>query len=219
MFVPSRNSQAKEIVDRHLHSLPVSDIDEITYVGKLSLFANQISVENLHVEADRAYWNQIEFSDIDLKVSKIEYDAKSAFWQKRLNIIDITGIEFSGFTTYDNISSKLADASPDLIDPTLRREHGRLALRAYFSPIKMRLDFIGDIALTPKGKLEYRIENILDIDGKSLSRNVNRSVLNEPFDLTVPILIMRKEIAIDDFELTIDGVRISGHSIDGESIE
>ncbi len=215
-FVPSRNRQAKEIVDRHLHSLPLADIEEITYVGKLSLFTNQISVENLHVTSKSAHWNHIKFGDVILDVARIDYDATSAFWHKRRRISAITGIKFSGFITYDEISSKLAKGNVNLVDLILRHEYGHLLLRAYVSPIKMSLDFVGDMVLTPKGQLEYRIERIMDVNGNEISRNMNRTVLNEPFDLSVPILIMRKEIAIDDIEVTRDGVGISGHSIDDD---
>jgi len=215
-LVPSRNRQAKEIVDRHLHSLPLADIEEVTYTGNMSLFRNDVHVDNLHVKAKNAHWNHIQYSDITLDVARIDYDATSAFWHKRCTINAISGIRFSGFMTYDEISSRLADVSVNLVDPVLRYRDGHLYLRAYFSPVKMSLDFDGEMVLTPKGLLEYRIEKILDVDGNEISRNMNRTVLNEPFDFSIQILIMRREIALDDIEATSDGVRISGCSIDDE---
>lgn len=218
-FVPSRNRQAKEIVDRHLHSLPLADIEEITYTGSMSLFRNNVHVDNLHVKAKNAHWDHIQYSDIILDVARIDYDAKSAFWHKRCEISAITGIKFSGFIAYDQISAKLAEGNPNIVDPVLRHEYGNLLLRAYFSPVKMSLDFDGDMVLTPKGLLEFRIEKLLDFDGNEISRNLNRTVLNEPFDFSIQISILRREIALDDIEVTSDGVRISGCSIDDEDAD
>ena len=108
-FVPSRYRQAKEIVDRHLHLLPLADIEEITYVGNLSLFRNQVSVNKLYVKAKSAHWSHVKFSDVILEIDCIDYDAKAAFWRKRRTINAITGIKFTGFVSYDEISSKLAE--------------------------------------------------------------------------------------------------------------
>ena len=216
VYIPAKHRIGKEIIDRHLFSLPLGDTEELTFTGHISILERKAYVEDLHVEADYGRWNGTDYGDVVLDVERIEYNPVSLFWNNRKRIESVDGLKFTGFTPYDQISLKLSKVNVNLIDPVFRYVDGEILLRGYFSPLKRNFDFSGRFVLSPRGDLEYKISRMFDVDGKDITSRGGKAAIEELTNLYIRIKIMNVEIALDELELMQTGLKISGRSIDEE---
>ncbi|MFH1514809.1 MAG: hypothetical protein ABIG42_05045 [bacterium] len=216
VFIPAKHRIGKEIIERHLFSLPLGDTEELTFTGHISLLERKSFVEDLHVQADYGRWNNTDYSDVVLNVERIGYDPVSLFWSSRRNIESVDGVHFSGFMPYDQIALRLKNVNVNLIDPVFRYKDDQILLRAYFSPLKEKLEFSGKFVLSPRGDLEYKISRIFDVDGKDITSRSGKAAIEELTNLYIPIEIMNVEIALDELEMLPNGIKISGGSVEEE---
>ena len=211
-FIPSRQQSAKEIVDRHINSLPITDSNEIKYVGYLKILESEAWIEDLEISAGYGKWDRTQYQDIIIYAGRINYDAKSLFWDRRRNITSIDNLRFSGVLTFDEITKRLDNSNPNMVDPVVRYDGGHLYLRAYFSPLKDKYEFDGNLTITPTGDIRYRVTKIMDVDGKDVTSRKAVNMIEDLSNLVIPIEIMNEHIALDLLDVTESGIRIAGRS-------
>ena len=216
-FLPSSEQSMKEIIDRHISTLPITDIEEITYDGHIQINSREAWIDNLEIKAGYGKWDRTEYHGIVLSTDRIEYDGKALFWDRKREIISIEGLNFSGLMSFDAISKRMADHNANLIDPVIRYDGGHLYINAYFSPLKSKFEFDGALSITTDGDLKYRVDKIRNSDGEDITSQKVVNMIEELTNLVIPINIMETRIAIDLLEVTESGVRISGRSEKQES--
>jgi hypothetical protein len=211
-FLPSKEQSAKEIIDRHIRALPITDIEEITYDGHVKINTQEVWLDNLEIKAGFGKWDRTEYHSIVLYADRIEYDAKALFWDKKREIISVDGLSFSGVLSFDAVAKRMSDKNANLIDPVVRYDGGHLYINAYFSPLKSKLEFDGALSITPTGDLKYRVDKIRDSNGEDITSTKAINMIEELSNLVIPIKIMETRIAIDLLDVTESGVRIAGRS-------
>jgi hypothetical protein len=211
-FLPSREQSAKEIIDRHIRTLPITDIEEIKYDGHIKINTQETWVDNLEIKAGYGKWDRTEYHGIVLYADRIEYDARALFWDRKREITSIEGLSFSGVMSFDAISKRMADHNANLIDPVIRYDGGHLYVNAYFSPLKSKFEFDGALSITPDGDLKYRVDKIRNSDGEDITSQKVVNMIEELSNLVIRINIMETRIAIDLLDVTESGVRIAGRS-------
>lgn len=218
-FLPAREQSAKEIIDRHITSLPITDIDQIKYDGHVKILTQEAWLDNVEISAGYGKWDRTEYLDIVLYIDKIVYDTKALFWDKKREIISIEGLSFSGVLSFDAIAKRMADNNANLIDPVIHYDGGHLYINAYFSPLKSKLEFDGALSITPTGDLKYRVDKIRDSNGEDVTSHKAVNMIEELSNLVFPINILEIRIAIDLLDVTESGARIAGRSEEMESFE
>lgn len=216
-FLPAKEQSAKEIVDRHISSLPITDIEEITYNGHIKILTQEVWVDNLEITAGYSKWDRTEYQDIVLYADRIQYDARALFWDKKREIISIDGLSFSGVLSFDAIAKRMADNNANLIDPVIHFDGGHLYINAYFSPLKSKLEFDGALSITPTGDLKYRVDKIRDSNSEDVTSHKAVNMIEELSNLVFPIKVMKTRIAIDLLDVTESGARIAGRSEEMDS--
>jgi hypothetical protein len=211
-FLPSREQSAKEIIDRHIRTLPITDIEEIKYDGHIKINTQETWVDNLEIKAGYGKWDRTEYHGIVLYADRIEYDARALFWDRKREITSVEDLSFSGIMSFDAISKRMADHNANLIDPVIRYDGGHLYVNAYFSPLKSKFEFDGALSITPDGDLKYRVDKIRNSDGEDITSQKVVNMIEELSNLVIRINIMETRIAIDLLDVTESGVRIAGRS-------
>jgi hypothetical protein len=212
VFIPSREEHAKTLMDMYVKEISAGNVNDRQYEGVITLSPLKCRIENLEISSGNGSWDGIVYSDVGLKIDKINFDPVAMLWHEKIKLVSIGKMEFHAVTSFVEFGNKLTLVNTDLKDISIRYDGGHTYLDGYFEPLKSRFEFDGDFIISPTGDVKYRIKKATNESGEVIHSRETMNLIEEKSILALTINVLDRAIKIDKLEVNESGINLTGKS-------